>query len=273
MLIQGDDTEFHALMAKITRDRGFRCTSYKDKCLRRRIAVRMRAKGTMSHTEYAGMLDNDPREYERLLRSLTISVTKFFRNWDTFAVIQQRVVPALWELGERQLRVWSAGCASGEEPYSLAILIHKHACDKGEESRLDSVSIVGTDIEPNGLGAAEKAVYGEAALGETPSALREKYFQEVGGFYTVRPEVRHLVEFQRADLLQSNPPFDDVHLLVCRNVVIYLEREAQDALFAAFHRALAPGGILVLGKVETLLGTARGLFSPVNARERIFRKL
>ena len=133
--------------------------------------------------------------------------------------------------------------------------------------------IVGTDIEPNCLGAAENAVYGEAALGDTPAALREQYFQEVAGLFTVLPEVRRLVEFQRADLLQSKPPFDDVHLLVCRNVVIYLEREAKDALFAAFHRVLAPGGILVLGKVETLLGPARGLFSPVNARERIFRKL
>jgi len=273
MLIHGDDTEFHALMEKITRDHGFRCTSYKDKCLRRRIAVRMRARGTVSHTEYAGMLDADPREYERLLRSLTINVTKFFRNWDTFSAIQQKVVPALWDLGERQLRVWSAGCASGEEAYSLAILIHKHAADRREQSRLHSVSIVGTDIEPNCLGAAENAVYGEAALGDTPAALREQYFKEVAGLFTVPPEVRRLVEFQRADLLQSKPPFDDVHLLVCRNVVIYLEREAQDALFAAFHRVLAPGGILVLGKVETLLGMARGLFSPVNARERIFRKL
>jgi chemotaxis methyl-accepting protein methylase len=132
---------------------------------------------------------------------------------------------------------------------------------------------VGTDIEPNCLGAAENAMYGESVLGDTPAALREQYFPKVGELFTMLPEVRRLVEFQRADLLQAKPPFDKVHLLVCRNVVIYLEREAQDALFAAFHRALAPGGILVLGKVETLLGTARGLFSPVNARERIFRKL
>ncbi len=273
MLIQGDDTEFHALMAKITRDRGFRCTSYKDKCLRRRIAVRMRAKGTVSHNEYAGMLDADPREYERLMRSLTINVTKFFRNWDTFSVIQQKVIPALWERGERELRVWSAGCASGEEAYSVAILMHQYAADRSQQSQLDTVSIVGTDIEANCLGAAESAVYGEAALGDTPGELREQYFPEVAGLFTMLPEVRRLVKFQRGDLLQSKPPFQDVHLIVCRNVVIYLEREAQDALFAAFHRLLAPGGFLVLGKVETLLGTARGLFSPVNARERIFRKI
>jgi chemotaxis methyl-accepting protein methylase len=87
------------------------------------------------------------------------------------------------------------------------------------------------------------------------------------------PEVRRLVKFQCSDLLRSEPPFEDIHLIVCRNVVIYFERAAQDALFEEFHRALAPGGFLVLGKVETLLGTARSMFSPVNARERIFRKI
>jgi len=108
---------------------------------------------------------------------------------------------------------------------------------------------------------------------ETPADLRERYFPKVGGLFTMLPTVKRLVTFESRDLLGSPPPFENVHLLVCRNVVIYFEREAQDALFAEFHRVLAPGGFLVLGKVETLLGDARGLFSPVNARERIFRKI
>jgi len=273
LLTHGDDAGFLALLDKITRDRGFQCSSYKDKCLRRRVAVRMRAKGTASHSEYAGILDADPREYDRLVRSLTISVTKFFRNWDTFSAVQQKVVPALWERGERELRVWSAGCASGEEAYSLAILVHKHAAERRHLSRLDGVSIIGTDIDVQGLGKAEAAAYGETALSGTPAALRRDYFPEAGGVFTVRPEVRRLVKFQRSDLLRARPPFEDIHLIMCRNVVIYFEREAQDALFAEFHSALAPGGFLVLGKVETLLGAARSLFSPVNARERIFRKI
>src|SRR5207253_6451415 len=130
-LIQGNDADFRALMEKITRDRGFRCASYKDKCLRRRIAVRMRAKGAFTPSEYASILDGDPREYERLIRSLTVNVTKFFRNWETYAAIEKKVIPALWERGEERLSVWSAGCASGEEPYSVAILMHKFA----EETR------------------------------------------------------------------------------------------------------------------------------------------
>ncbi|MDP9204480.1 MAG: protein-glutamate O-methyltransferase CheR [Gemmatimonadota bacterium] len=272
MLIQDEEAEFRALMAKITRDRGFQCSSYKDKCLRRRFAVRMRAKGASSHSEYARILDTDPREYDRLVRSLTINVTKFFRNWEMFSVLDQKVIPALWERGERELRVWSAGCSSGEEPYSVGILMDKSAAETNQLSRLQSVSIVGTDIDTNCLAEADRACYADSAIGDTPAELRERYFPLVAGMYTMRPEVRRLVTFQVRDLLSSPPPFESVHLLVCRNVVIYFEREAQDALFTEFHRALAPGGFLVLGKVETLLGAARGMFSPVNARERIFRK-
>ena len=272
-MIHGDDAGFRALMEKITRDRGFRCASYKDKCLRRRIAVRMRAKGAVNAREYAGFLDTDPREYERLLRSLTVNVTKFFRNWETYAAMEKKVIPALWDQVEDELRVWSAGCASGEEPYSIGILFHKHAAGRRQVDRLDRVNIVGTDIDADCLGEAERAFYAESALGDTPPELRKSYFPEVAGLHTMVPEVKKLVRFECSDLLHERPPFEDVHLLVCRNVIIYFEREAQDALFSAFHRALAPGGFLVLGKVETLLGEARSLFMPVNARERIFRKI
>jgi chemotaxis protein methyltransferase CheR len=270
-LIQGDDAEFLALMDKITRDRGFQCSSYKDKCLRRRIAVRMRAKGASGCAQYSGILDADPREYEKLMRSLTVNVTKFFRNWETYSAVDQKVISALMEK-DGEIRIWSAGCSSGEEPYSIAILMHRHSAANGSTG-LDRVSIVGTDIDADCLAEAERAAYAESALGDTPADLRERYFPQIAGLRTMLPEVRRLVRFERSDLLHFQPPIDDAHLIVCRNVIIYLERGAQDALFAHFHRTLAPGGFLVLGKVETLLGEARGLYSPVNARERIFRKI
>ncbi len=272
-MTDGADADFRSLMDKITRDRGFRCSSYKDKCLRRRVAVRMRAKGALTYADYAGILDSDLHEYDRLHRTLTINVTKFFRNWDTYAVVEQRVIPELWERSDPALRVWSAGCASGEEAYSVAILMHRHAMAKGSVARLDSVRIVGTDIDSHCLGDAERGLYAESALGDTPAALLTRYFPAAAGMREMLPEVRRLVTFEHADLLQTPPPFDGVHLLLCRNVIIYFEREAQEALFREFHSALAPGGFLVLGKVETLLGDIRALFSPVNARERVFRKL
>ena len=258
-------------MEKITRDSGFRCASYKDKCLRRRIAVRMRAKGAYTPHEYAGVLDTDPREYKRLLRSLTVNVTKFFRNPETYAAVEKTVVPELFGIDD-SVRVWSAGCASGEEPYSVAILFHKHAHETKSCEKLTKLDILGTDIDDEVLGEAERGFYAESALVETPLGLRDRYFPQVAGLRAMVPEVRQLVRFANDDLLAFKPPVSDVHLLLCRNVIIYFERDAQDKLFAEFHRVLAPGGFLVLGKVETLLGDARALFEPVNARERIFRK-
>jgi chemotaxis protein methyltransferase CheR len=233
----------------------------------------MRAKHTTTAGEYATALDSDPREYDRLIRSLTVNVTKFFRNWDTYSMIEGKIIPALWERGERETRVWSAGCSSGEEPYSIGILMHKLATERKERARLETIKIVGTDIDTECLADAERAFYADSALGDTPAALRAHYFPEVAGLRTMLPEVRQLVSFECSDLLAYEPRSEDTHLILCRNVIIYFEREAQDKLFSAFHRSLAPGGFLVLGKVESLLGDARALFSPVNARERIFRKI
>jgi chemotaxis protein methyltransferase CheR len=233
----------------------------------------MRAKHTATAGEYAMTLDSDPREYDRLIRSLTVNVTKFFRNWETYSMIADRIIPALWERGERETRVWSAGCSSGEEPYSVAILMHKHATERRDLERLETIKIVGTDVDTECLADAERACYADSALADTPPALRAHYFPEVAGLHTMLPEVRRLVSFECNDLLAYERRPKDTHLILCRNVIIYFEREAQDALFSAFHRALAPGGFLVLGKVESLLGDARALFSPVNARERIFRKI
>ena len=268
-----DEAGFIPLLDKITSERGFRCSSYKDKCLRRRIAVRMRANKAFTYWEYSALLDRDPLEYDRLLRALTINVTKFFRNWETYATIEERVMPALWERSEPELRVWSAGCSSGEEPYSLAVLMHRQAAISGERSRLERAVLLGTDIDVDCLAEAERGFYGEPAFTDTPRALREEYFPQVAGLSTITPEVKRMVRFARHDVLEEAPPMRDVHLLVCRNVIIYFERDAQEKLLERFHRALAPAGFLVLGKVETLLGKARSLFSAVNARERIFRKL
>jgi chemotaxis protein methyltransferase CheR len=235
--------------------------------------VRMRAKHSATAGEYAMALDSDPREYDRLIRSLTVNVTKFFRNWDTYSMIEEKIIPALWDRGERETRVWSAGCSSGEEPYSIGILMHKYAAERQEPARLETISIIGTDIDVERLADAERGFYADSALADTPPALRARYFPEVAGLHTMLPDVRRMVSFECNDLLAYEPRSEDMHLILCRNVIIYFEREAQDALFSAFHRSLAPGGFLVLGKVESLLGDARALFTPVNARERIFRKI
>jgi chemotaxis methyl-accepting protein methylase len=264
------DAGFAALTAKIARDRGFGCASYKEKCLRRRIAVRMRARGVHTYHDYAHVLDTDGAEYDRLLDALTINVTKLFRNWETYSAVAEKVVPALWSTGE-PISVWSAGCSSGEEPYSVAALFHRHAEDTGKLTELPArVRVLGSDIDARCLEAAERGTFEEGDFADTPSELRQRYFDAQSPF-TIAPEVKRLVRFEKRDLLAQSPPAGPHHLIFCRNVLIYFDRETQERLFEAFHRVLAPGGFLVLGKVETLLGAARSRFVVVDARERIYR--
>ena len=267
------DAGFTALTEKIARDRGFGCASYKEKCLQRRIAVRMRARSVHTYAEYARVLDADSGEYDRLLDALTINVTKLFRNWETYAVIAERVVPALWALPVSTINVWSAGCSSGEEPYSLAALFHQHAERAGQLGELHRrVRVLGSDIDARCLAAAETGAFEEADFADTPTELRRRYFAPTAPF-TIIPDVRRLVRFERRDLLADASPPGPHHLIVCRNVLIYFDRDTQERLFDKFHAALSPDGVLVLGKVETLLGAARARFVALDGRERVFRPL
>ena len=270
--VEQDAAGFQLLTDKITRERGFGCASYKEKCLRRRIAVRMRARGAHTFADYARLLDHDKAEYDKLLDALTINVTKLFRNWETYDAIARHVVPALWQRPDARLRAWSAGCSSGEEPYSVATLFYRHAESQRQADRAASrVEVLGSDIDRDSLASAERARYEEPAFADTPAEVRERYFTP--GFpASPIPQVRQLVRFERRDLLKEAPPAGGLHLVTCRNVIIYFDRATQEALFERFFDALVPGGFLVLGKVETLLGRARTMFAPVDARERIFRK-
>jgi chemotaxis protein methyltransferase CheR len=268
--IEVDDAGFTALTEKIARERAFGCASYKEKCLRRRIAVRMRARGVHRYADYAALLDRDAVEYERLLDTLTINVTKLFRNWSTFEAVGRLVVPILWEGAARPIRIWSAGCSSGEEPYSLAILFHQHAAARGQTADASRVQVLASDIDRASLDAARRGQFAEPAFADTPIDLRRRYFS-VRPPFEVAPEIRPLVSFERRDLIVDPPP-GGMHLIACRNVLIYFDRNTQETLFQRFHDALAPGGFLVLGKVETLLGPTRSLFSAVEPRERIFRR-
>ena len=267
------DREFTLLTAKIARDKGFGCASYKEKCLRRRIAVRMRARGVHTYGDYARVLDADGTEYDRLLDALTINVTKLFRNWETYEVIAKKVVPALWDGPSEHISVWSAGCSSGEEPYSLAALFHRYAESVGQLADLARrVRVLGSDIDARCLIDAERGTFEEGDFADTPIDLRRRYFAPEAPF-TIIPDVKRLVHFERRDLLAEAPPAGPHHLIVCRNVLIYFDRETQERLFDKFAAALAPDGFLVLGKVETLLGAARTRFVAVEGRERVFRPI
>jgi chemotaxis protein methyltransferase CheR len=263
------EPELEALKEKIHRERGFNSHHYKDKCLRRRFAVRMRARGEETFAGYARLLDDDPDEYEVLLDTLTINVTKLFRNAETWEAMAREVVPRLFELPGAK-RVWSAGCASGEEVYSVSILLREWAEANGRLAELDDFRVLGTDIDRRSLDAARLAEYPELSMAETPERVRERWFSP-GPPYRLREEARRGVTFLCRDLISGEPEREQ-SLIVCRNVIIYFDRSIQEELFRRFYDALVPGGFLILGKVETLLGATRSLFRPVSGRERIFRR-
>jgi chemotaxis methyl-accepting protein methylase len=275
-----DDDAFVALTSKISRERGFSAVNYKDTCMRRRIAVRMRARGAPDYDSYSHLLDSDPAEYEWLIAALTVNVTKLFRNVETWDAVARAVLPALWAAPLPRINCWVAGCASGEEAYTLAALWMQpasgHAGQSGHGGQGDAgrVHITASDIDHASLAAAEAGTYADESFVEAPPNMRERWFvpAEKAGRWSAGPELRSLIKFERRDLLLDPPPAAAMHLITCRNVIIYFDRESQDALMQRFHDALAPGGYLVLGKVETLLGPSRALFEAVDSRQRIFRR-
>ncbi|MFI5280169.1 MAG: CheR family methyltransferase [Gemmatimonadales bacterium] len=257
------DEGLRTLLAKIER-RGLSVSSYREPCLRRRLAVRMRARGVHTFGDYASLLDRVPEELDLLLDALTINVTKFFRNPETYAVLRERVVKDLAAQNGR-VAAWSAGCATGEEAYSLAILF----AAAGGTSR---VRIDATDLDPGALATLERAEYSASAIDDVPKDLAARSFEPGGPPFRVVEGARRLVRAVRHDLTRDAAPSPPYHLIVCRNVVIYFDRPTQERLFERFYEALAPGGWLLLGKVETLFGTARARFRTEDARERLFRR-
>lgn len=265
-----DALELKALKKQIERQAGFFCDAYKEKCFRRRVAVRMRARGVHRYAEYAALLARDPTEYQRLLAAVTINVSKFFRNADVWDVLRKDVVPGLFAPAAGEVRIWSAGCAAGEEAYSLAILLLEHAARHDMMHRLRRFRILGTDVDPGALEAADRAEYGDLALAETPATIRERWFLP-GPPYRPRDEVRRLVRFAALDLLTDRLP-EAQHVIVCRNVLIYFERTVQEKLLTRLADALVPGGVLVLGKAEMLPSSLAAAFQVVAHRERVFRR-
>jgi chemotaxis protein methyltransferase CheR len=266
-----DDTVFAALTRRISRETGVALDAYKDKCLRRRIAVRMRACGVHTYPEYQAVLDRTPAEYERLKDAITINVTRFYRNAETWNLLRADMLQQVCAT-EGEIRVWSAGCSSGEEAYTLAILIADQLERQGTPGRLRSVTIDATDIDRQCLERAQAGCYRREALADLPPELVMRYFEDSGTECRVIERVRERVVVRASDLSCEPPPRQNYHLILCRNVVIYFGRPTQERVFATFADALAPGGFLVLGKVETLFGPARERLTLLDPRERVYRR-
>jgi chemotaxis protein methyltransferase CheR len=268
-----DDPGFEALARRISRSAGFAVEAYKDKCVRRRIAVRMRACGVQTYADYQALLDSSPGEYERLRDALTINVTRFYRNAETWNLLRRDILPLLCASDAGDIRIWSAGCSSGEEAYTIAILAAEQFERAGRSAELRRLSIDATDVDRQSLDRAQAARYRREGVVEMPEELVRRYFQPAAGELQVVPRVRDRVSVGTLDLSARRPLRRDYHMILCRNVLIYFDRPMQERLFLLFTDCLVPGGYLVLGKVESLVGPVRERLQLVDARERVFRRL
>jgi len=270
-----DDQAFGLLKRRIFLDRGLDCEQYKENYLKRRIAVRLRATGSENYLDYLRVLRLDPEEYTRLMNELTINVTQFFRDPDVYNRLWRNVLPDLVSakknMGSRTLRVWSAGCASGEEPYSIAVLLEEVL---GEDARRWNVRILGSDFDDRSLASAKEGVYYnlEMLKGIEPS----KYFQvdqvPDGSRWRVKEGIKRKTRFEKVNLLAETEArhFD---MVFCRNVLIYFGRQVQANIVEALSRSILRDGYLVLGKSETLGQEASQSFKAVFPRERIYQLL
>ncbi|MBP2297317.1 CheR family methyltransferase [Azospirillum rugosum] len=264
------DPEFEALIRYIQENRGLDFRGYKRTSLQRRIRRRMEEVNCDDFATYHGFLEAHPQEFVELLNMVLINVTSFFRDTEAWEVLKNDVVPRLLaELGDHgPIRIWSAGCASGEEPYSLAMLFAEAL---GSESFCSRVKIYATDLDDAALNIARHAMYAPRDVESVPQPLLEKYFERTNNHYVFQRELRKCVIFGRHNLV-TDAPISRINLLVCRNLLIYLESETQNIVLPRLHYALANGGVLFLGKAETQLARSK-MFEPVDLKSRIFRKV
>jgi chemotaxis protein methyltransferase CheR len=260
------------LRALVLEAGGIDLNLYKNNCVLRRIAHRQRSCGAANLRAYLRLVSRDPAERSRLVKALTIHVSQFFRNPSTFRAIQERIMPRILAAkkagGGRALRLWSVGCAGGEEAYSLAILL----LEVGPEAVQGYAStIYATDIDSDSLSRARAARYEASSLTNVPTPWRQRYFIREESRFRLSPEVRRLVVFKRHNILDP-PPFGRIDLLACRNLLIYMTEALQERVLLSLCETLSPGGFLILGKVEGLTGAARNLLEPMDIGERIYRK-
>jgi two-component system CheB/CheR fusion protein len=264
------NSEFEALLNYIKRSRGFDFTGYKRSTLMRRVQKRMQAVGIETISGYMDYLEVDPQEFIQLFNTILINVTSFFRDQSPWDYLQTEVIPLIVARKEphEPIRVWSAGCASGQEAYTLALTLAEAL---GVEQFSERVKIYATDIDDEALNQARGGSYNAKEVENIPQDLLERYFDCNNSHYTFRQDLRRAVIFGRHNLVQD-APISRIDLLVCRNTLMYFNAEAQAKIIARFHFALNESGVLVLGKAEMLLSHSKS-FTPIDLNRRIFTKV
>ena len=267
------DRALENFLLRVRNDRGLDLTGYKDSFLLRRLRSRFRVLEIDNLDEYCYLLEKNPAEYAKLIDVLAINVTEFFRDPSLWNLLSNRIIPDLLEARKesraRTIRFLSAGGASGEEAYSIAISM----CEALEGKSGDfSASVMLVDIDPDCILKAKAGIYHEDRLTNVPPHLLAKYFTREGPErYRVKPELRKMLTMSNLDLLTGRiPKFFDV--IFCRNLLIYFTRDAHSDLFSKLYSSLLLDGFLILGRTETLLGASKTLFDTYDSRERVYRR-
>ncbi len=201
--------------------------------------------------EFFQALDRDSQTLNEFLDRMTINVSEFYRNFRRWEVLQTKIIPELLD-SNRKLKVWSAACSTGEEPYTIAMVLSNFL-------PIHQISVLATDLDDNAIQKAKRAVYPERSLNEVPMDSKTRFFTQEGGFYSVKDEIKRTVTFKKQNLL-ADPFEQDFDLIVCRNVMIYFTEEAKDALYQKFSRSLKTGGVLFVGSTEQIFNPSKYSF-------------
>lgn len=268
-----NEQDLKTALSFILAAKGIDLSSYRKSFFLRRLRYRIQVTRSENCLSYINLIDKNNDEFNRFLDTLAINVTEFFRDPDVFACFKKVVLPEIIRrkksTEQRVISIWSAGCASGEEAYSLAILLKDGLAKKDNFI----VKIWGTDMDNETLDEARKAEYKLDKLKEVDKGQLEKYFIRLGnGTYKLKEEIRQMVKFTKHNLI-SDSLLSFMDIIFCRNVMIYLNHQQQEILFKKFNQSLNPKGYLVIGKVEVIWSNLKSLFVPVELYQKIYQKV
>lgn len=219
--------------------------AYKEKQMKRRIDTLIEKYKIVGYDKYVKLLKEDKEKFEEFVSYLTINVSEFYRNPEQWDLMDKEIIPELISKFGKNLKIWSAACSTGDEPYSLVMALSRHI-------PLNQIKIFATDIDKQILEKAKLGLYNEKSIANVPKDLKEKYFEKVGLSYRIKDEIKSRVEFKQHNLLKDSFP-TGVHMIVCRNVLIYFTEEAKDKVFRDFCSSLQKSGILFIGSTEQII--------------------
>lgn len=219
--------------------------AYKEKQMKRRIDTLIGKHRIVGYENYVQVLKTDKDRFEEFVNYLTINVSEFYRNPSQWDVMDRDVIPELIRKFGKNLKIWSAACSTGDEPYSLVMALSRHL-------PLSQIRIFATDLDKQVIAKAKVGLYSEKSVASVPADLKKKYFTKVGLSWQISDEIKSRVEFKEHNLLKDTYPAN-YHMIVCRNVLIYFTEEAKDAVFVKFQQSLAKGGVLFIGSTEQII--------------------